>query len=140
MSDLSQIVREMNQAMLMGGETRNAPAGVHAREGGQTPAGGAGRTIQPAVGRPSGKKASLASTDGVGTELCHVRGGSGDGSMLLSRKARTTTPAVSSVLKAVMTTMSAVVSSVSPGRVRTGCGRRERASLGAASSVMPVRF
>ena len=35
----------------------------------KAPAGGAGRTIQPAVGRPSGKKPSLASTDGVGTEL-----------------------------------------------------------------------
>ena len=32
-------------------------------------AGGGAGAIQPAVGRPSGKKASLASTDGVGTEL-----------------------------------------------------------------------
>ena len=50
MSDLSQIVREMNQAMLMGDETRNAPPGVHAREEGQTPAGGAGPS---SLGQPS---------------------------------------------------------------------------------------
>ena len=49
-SDLSQIVREMNQAMLMGDETRNALPGVQAREEGQTPAGGAGPS---SLGQPS---------------------------------------------------------------------------------------
>ena len=50
MSDLSQIVREMNQAMLMGDKTRNARPGVHGREAGQAPAGGAGPS---SLGQPS---------------------------------------------------------------------------------------
>ena len=50
MSDLSQIVREMNQAMLMAGQTRNAPPAVHGREEGQAPAGGAGPS---SLGQPS---------------------------------------------------------------------------------------
>ena len=51
MNDLSQIVREMNQAMLIGDKARNAPlAGAHGREERPTPADGAGPS---SLGQPS---------------------------------------------------------------------------------------